>query len=199
MLMLLQNIILPILFSLSLWRAETPLVLKQDIDKDVNILNNTAVYISDNTTLNPSLQAIMNDMQFFMLAGNIDLAAASHSSSTKGKHEIQKWDFEEGDIKTILQITSPVALDTVITQRYLENRPPTQHRVNNKFVFRTYLVSTTNSPLKLFYLTEADQGLLEYKLDERHVQIGYPKKKEGLSDILPRFEEEIERLIKGLI
>jgi hypothetical protein len=81
-----------------------------------------------------------------------------------------------------------------VTQRYLE-RAATQHRIQNTFTFRAYAVSTSAGADHLYYLTEADQGLLEYQIGKRQVQISYPEPKEGLNDIFPKVEQELSAVL----
>ena len=196
--MILLNLILPLFFSFVI--ADTgQLHLQQDLQKDLaKLQQNSRYFISDNSSLSPSLQGIANDLQLFALVSDLDLEKATHSQQQQGPHQVQQWTFSEGDIRQITQIQSEIQLDTVVTQRYLENRAPTQQRVMNDFTFRTYLVSTSREPAKLYYLTEATQGLLAYRLGERQVEINYADKKQGLVDVLPKYEAEIQALIQGL-
>ncbi len=195
--LLIQPILL--LFLLFFTQNDGSLHLAQEIEKDLKVLNSTPVFISDNTSASPTVQTIANDLQLFQVIASIDLRAGKYSQTTQGNHKIQKWQFPEGQIKAIYQIESVIALDTVVTQRYLENRAPTQHHIRNNFTFRTYAVSTANSPIKLHYFTEAEQGLLEYNIDDRQVQINYPDTKEGLSDILQKVEEEVDRVLHAVM
>ena len=191
------HLLLPVLFTF-FYSQVADLQLAQDIRKDAQILENTSVYISDNSSFSPSLQTIASDLQLFLVTASIDLSQSRYSNSQQGKHLIHSWRFNDGDIKAIHQIDTSVDLDTVVTQRYLENRAPTQQRIQNSFKFRTYVVSTASTPIKLYYLTEDEQGLLEYKIDDRHVELIYPKKKNGLSDIMPKLRGELDRLVVGL-
>jgi hypothetical protein len=199
------QLLFPLLFSFFLTQPSHPqpaqdvnLRLSEDIYKDAGILANTSVYISDNTSPNPSLQTVDNDLQLFLVLTSIDLSQSRYSHSRQGKHWVHTWRFDNGQIRAIHQIETTIALDTVVTQRYLENRAPTQQRIMNNFVFRTYAVATDTSPMKLYYLTEEEQGLLEYKINDRHVAIIYPKIKSGLSDIMPKLKDELDRLVVGL-
>ncbi|WP_018477282.1 hypothetical protein [Pontibacter roseus] len=189
--------LLPVLLSFLLYQV-ADLQLARDINKDAQILDSTSVYISDNASLSPSLQTVANDLQLFQVMASIDLSQSGYTSQQRGKHLVHTWRFGEGPIKAIHQIETAIALDTVVTQRYLENRAPTQQRIMNKFTFRTYAVSTAAAPIKLYYLTEEEQGLLEYKIDERQVELIYPKKKQGLSDIMPKLKDELDRLVVEL-
>lgn len=198
------QLLFPVLFSLFLsypallQPQDVNLRLSEDIRKDATILANTPVYISDNTSPSPSLQTVDNDLQLFLVMTSIDLSQSRYSHSRQGKHQIHTWRFDDGQIRAIHQIETTVALDTVVTQRYLENRAPTQQRIMNNFVFRTYAVATDASPMKLYYLTEEEQGLLEYKIDARHVEFVYPERKAGLSDLMPKLKDELDRLVVGL-
>ena len=174
----------------------TSLHLQQDLEKDIALLTKDSRYfISDNSTQTPSVQTVARDLQLFQLAANLDLSNAAHSSEIMGEHRVDLWRFDEGGIRAIYQIESNILLDTVITQRYLDNRTPTQQRITNDFTFRTYIVSTDSAPAKLFYLTEAAQGLLAYRLGEKEVAINYAEKKEGLTDVLPGYINEVQRLV----
>ncbi|ARS36202.1 hypothetical protein [Pontibacter actiniarum] len=192
--MTLLQTLLPLLLSFML--TDTPeLHLQQDLQKDLAKLQQSNRYfISDNSTLNPSLQGLAQDLQLFALVANLDLSQASYQAQQQGPHRVEQWLFSEGEIRSITQVQSNVAVDTVVTQRYLENRPPTQQRIQNNFTFRTYLISTSSGQAKLYYLTEAEQGLLAYRLGERQVEIGYTAAKEGLSDVLPAYRQEVKRL-----
>ena len=191
--------LLPLYFFLLFDQAGT-LPLNRDLDRDLRILNQTSVYISDNTSLSPSVEMIANDLQLFRVIASIDLANAGYSSSKKGSHTVQQWRFKDGgEIRAIYYVESEIALDTVVTQRYLENRAPSQHRIRNTFLFRTYAVSTADNPVKLYYLSEADQGLLKYTIDARQVALIYPTKKEGLSDVLPKVEEQVDRVLHAVM
>ncbi len=172
--------------------------LADDISKDAAILTNTSLYISDSSTPNPSLQTVDSDLQLFLMINRMDLSQSKYSHQRRGKHQIHSWRFEEGSIKGIHQIETTIALDTVVTQRYLENRAPTEQRIQNTFTFRTYAISTTDALIKLYYLTEIEQGLLEYKIDDRHVELVYTKKKQGLSDVMPKVKDELDQLIVRL-
>ncbi|MDX5418433.1 MAG: hypothetical protein LPK09_04390 [Hymenobacteraceae bacterium] len=191
------HLLLPILLSFFMSQS-ADLRLLQDIKKDAQTLGNTSVFISDNATLSPSLQTVDSDLQLFLVVASIDLSQSRYSKSQHGKHLVHTWAFDEGNIKAIHQIETSFKLDTVVTQRYLENRAPTQQRIMNDFMFRTYAVSTNDSLIKLYYLTEDEQGLLEYKIDDRHVELVYPKKKNGLSDLLPKMKDELDRLVVSL-
>ncbi|PKV66343.1 packaged DNA stabilization protein [Pontibacter ramchanderi] len=187
-------LLFPVLFSM-LFSQQTNLQLADDIRKDAQLLANTSVFISDNATLSPSLQTVDSDMQLFLVTASIDLSLSRYSAKQLGKHHVQTWRFNEGNITAIHQIETSIDLDTVVTQRYLENRAPTQQRIQNNFQFRTYAVSTADAPIKLYYLTEAEQGLLEYKIDDRHVELVYSKKKQGLSDLMPKVKDELDQLV----
>jgi hypothetical protein len=197
--MLLFQTILPLFFFLLFAQADT-LPLNRDIDKDLRILDHTSVYISDNTSLSPTVEMIATDLQLFRVAASITLVNSNYSSNRQGSHTVHQWLFKDrGEIKAIYQIESVIKLDTIVTQRYLENRPPSQHRIQNNFTFRTYVVSTTADPVKLYYMSEAEQGLLKYNIDARQVVLIYPSNKEGLSDILPKVEEEVDRVLKSVM
>lgn len=191
------TLLFPLLLSLFLAQGTT-LQLAEDIRKDAQILGNTSVFISDNATFSPSLQTVDSDLQLFLVTASINLSQSRYSAKQQGRHHVQTWRFDEGHIKAIHQIETTIALDTVVTQRYLENRPPTQQRIQNDFTFRTYTVSTADAPIKLYYLTEAEQGLLEYKIVDRHVELVYTKKKQGLSDLMPKVKDELDQLVVGL-
>ncbi|MFD2513614.1 hypothetical protein ACFSRY_07030 [Pontibacter locisalis] len=193
--MMLLNTILPLLLSFVLSGPEQ-LRLQQDIQKDADLLRSSRYFISDNTSETASLQTIQNDLQLFGLVSNLDLSNATYSERQQGPHQVKQWKFDEGDLYSITQIESNIHLDTVITQRYLENRPPSQHRITNDFTFRTYQVATSSDPDKLVYLTEAEQGLLAYKLGEKRVEISYTSPKRGLNDLLPEYKEEVQKLLK---
>jgi len=195
--MLLIQTILPFLFLLQTITGNYN--LKQDLEKDLKQLSTSPVFISDNTSETPSVQTIAHDLQLFGVVATIDLSKSKYSQRTQGKYKIQKWQFAGGIIKAIYQLETTIALDTVVTQRYLENRAPSQHRIQNNFTFRTYAVSTSESADHLFYFTEAEQGLLEYRIGNRQVQVNYPSKKEGLSDILPKVEDEISAVLVSVM
>ena len=192
----LLSLLLPLLFTYITAVAPT-LHLQQDLEQDLEQLTKDSRYfISDNSTETPTVQTVANDLQLFQLAANLDLSKASHSSKVIKNHQVSVWRFPDGDIKSIYQIESKVQLDTVITQRYLDRRTPTQKRITNDFTFRTYAISTHTEPLKLYYLTEKTQGLLSYHLGEKQVEITYAAPKEGLSDVLPKYKEEVKQLLQ---
>ncbi|WP_299824206.1 hypothetical protein [uncultured Pontibacter sp.] len=193
--MMLLHAILPLLFSFIL--ADTgQLKLQQDIQKDVTQLQQSNRYfISDNTSETASLQHMLADLQLFGMIASLDLSKAGHSQQQQGQHQVQQWLFEEGEIRSIKQVESIIALDTVVTQHYLENRPPSQHRITNNFVFRAYQVSTATEPAKLFYLTEESQGLLLYRLGKKQVDISYTAAKNGLNHLLPKYQAEVTAIL----
>ncbi|MBX0333156.1 hypothetical protein K3G39_07890 [Pontibacter sp. HSC-14F20] len=191
------SLLFPILVSF-IFSQDSNLQLSQDLNKDAKILANTSVFISDNATLSPSMRTVESDLELFYVMSSINISQSKYSAGQQGKHHVQTWRFDEGNIKAIHQIETTIALDTVVTQRYLENRAPTQQRIQNNFKFRTYTVSTTDALIKLYYLTEDEQGLLEYKIDDRHVELVYPKKKQGLSDLMPKVKDELDRLVVEL-
>ncbi|GAA4440252.1 hypothetical protein GCM10023188_37280 [Pontibacter saemangeumensis] len=188
--------LLPLLLFYAL--AVAPgLRLQQDLEKDLaHLTGDSRYFISDNSTQTPSVQTVANDLQLFRLAADLDLSNAAHSSQSRGEHRVDIWRFEEGEIKSIYQIESNILLDTVITQRYLDNRTPTQQHITNNFTFRSYAVSTADAPLKLYYLTEAEQGLLAYRLGEKQVEINYAAKKEGLTDVIEGYKKEVAQLLR---
>ncbi|MFD3000842.1 hypothetical protein ACFS7Z_10755 [Pontibacter toksunensis] len=189
------SLLLPLLYTFAVALAPG-LHLQQDLERDLaRLTKDSRYFISDNSTLSPSVETVAADLQLFQLAASLDLAKASHSSYTIGNHQVDVWQFTEGDIKSVYQIESAVHLDTVVTQRYLDNRTPTKKRITNDFSFRSYAISTATEPLKLYYLTEASQGLLSYHLGKKQVEITYAATKEGLADILPRYREEIKQIL----
>lgn len=191
--------LLPLLFTLLIAVAPT-LHLQQDLEQDLaRLMKDSRYFISDNSTQTPSVETVAADLQLFQLSANLDLSNASHSSNTIGNHQVDVWQFPEGDIKSIYQIESTVRLDTVVTQRYLDNRTPTKKQITNDFTFRSYAISTATEPLKLYYLTEANQGLLTYHLGKKQVEITYATTKEGLADVLPRYREEIKQLLNNYV
>ena len=197
--MMILNTILPLLFSF-LFASSGELKLQQDIQKDVTKLQQSKQYfISDNTTETATLQNIISDLQLFNLAANLDLSQARYSQQQHGQHLLKQWHFPDGDVKSISQLESTIALDTVVTQRYLENRPPTQHRIQNNFTFRVYQVATASEPAKLFYLSEIDQGLLMYKLGKKEAHISYLSPKNGLNHLLPVYQEEVKRILDDIM
>jgi len=196
--MLLLHWLFPFLFFYV--QADTNhLHLQRDVAKDVAKLEQHGRYfISDNSSLSPSVEDVYEDLQLFALVANINLSQAQYTAQQLGQHYVQQWTFPEGDIRRITQAQSNVALDTVVTQRYLEKRPPTQRRITNDFTFRSYLIDTASEPGKLFYLTENEQGLLAYRLGEKQVEINYSNKKEGLVDVLPKYRKQVENLLQQL-
>jgi hypothetical protein len=178
----------------------TQLNLGADIAKDWAILQKDSRYfISDNASDNPSIQTIESDLQIIQVVAAIDLSNSVYSSRQRGDWLVHKWQFEDSSIKAIYQFERTIALDTVVTETYLDNKAPTQRKIQNNFTFRSYAVSTNDSPLKFYYLTEQDQGLLEYQVEKRKVEINYSTKKEGLSDVLPKVQKEMESLLAELI
>lgn len=191
----LLSILLPLSF---LFTDTTQLRLQQDLHKDLSQLQQSKSYfISDNSNLSPTVQTVAEDLQLFALVAQLDLSQAVYIQQQQGQHQIHRWKFDEGEIRSIVQIQSNIAMDTVVTQRYLENRAPTQHRVQNSFTFRTYFVSTASEQNKLYYLTEEQQGLLAYRLGEKQVEVTHASAKEGLSDILPKYKEEVRQLVSS--
>ncbi|WP_242916692.1 hypothetical protein [Pontibacter liquoris] len=198
--MLFIHTILPWLLPLFILGTPDTLLLQQDMAQDLaRLQGNSGYYISDNGSASPSLQTVAADLQLFAVAAGMDLSQATYTTNRQGNHQVDKWQFAAGEIRTIYQIRSTVHLDTVVTQQYLDNRPPTRQHITNNFTFRTYAVATASNPLKLYYLTEQDQGLLTYSIGERQVQLGYARKKEGLVDVLPQLEQEVNRLLKSTV
>lgn len=196
--MLLIQTILPFLLLL-LNTQSGNYSLRQDLEKDAKILSSGPVFITDNTSASPTIDQVAHDLQLFGVAATIDLSKTNYSTENRQGHAVQKWKFTEGAIKAIYQIETTIVLDTVVVQRYLENRAPTQHRVQNTFTFRAYAVTMANNTAGLFYLTEVQQGLLNYRIGNRHIQLNYPAKKEGLSDIQPAIEAELDKLLSQLL
>lgn len=196
--MLLIQTILPLLLLLLPVQSGN-YMLQQDLEKDAKILSGGPVFITDNTSASPTINHVAHDLQFFGVAATIDLSKSNYSTENRQGHAVQKWKFSEGPVKAIYQIETTVTLDTVVVQRYLENRAPTQHRVQNTFTFRTYGLVTAGRSLSMYYFTEAQQGLLEYRLGDRHILLNYPTKKEGLSDIQPAMQNEMDKLLSELL
>ncbi len=188
--------LLPWLLSYAL--AFSPVLqLQHDIARDYSRLaKGNSYFISDNSTQTPSLETVAHDLQLFQLVASLDLSKASHSSQTIGNDRVEVWQFPKGEIKRVYQIESTVHLDTVVTQRFLDNVPPRQQRITNDFTFRSYAVSTAGEPLKLFYLTAEDQGLLTYRLGEKQVEINYSASKEGLADVIEAYKKKVARLLR---
>ncbi|RDV16087.1 hypothetical protein DXT99_05295 [Pontibacter diazotrophicus] len=189
------SLLFPLFFTYML-AVGPSLRMQQDLEQDfARLEKDNRYFISDNSTQTPSVETVANDLQLFQLAASLDLSKANHSSQTIGNHQVDIWQLTEGDIKSIYQIESNIHLDTVVTQRYLDNRPPTQQRITNDFTFRSYAVSTATEPLKFYYLTEEDQGLLSYHLGDKQVEITYAATKEGLADVLQGYKEEVKQLM----
>ena len=191
--------LLPLLFTLLTAVAPT-LHLQQDLEQDLaRLTKDNRYFMSDNSTQTPSVETVAADLQLFQLTANLDLSKASHSSDTIGNHKVNVWQFPEGNIKGVYQIESTIRLDTVVTQRYLDNRTPTKKRITNDFTFRSYAISTATEPFKLYYLTEANQGLLTYHLGKKKVEITYAATKEGLADVLPGYKEEVKQILASYL
>lgn len=192
-------IILNSLFILffSFFQLVAQLDLGKDIQKDwARLQKDSRYFISDNSSDSPTLETIASDLQIINVVSAIDLSNSVYSGRLMDDWVMHKWQFDDSNIKAIYQFERTIKLDTVVTNTYLEKKAPTQQQVKNSFTFRAYAVSTNASPLKFYYLTEEDQGLLEYKVDDRYVQVNYAKKKEGLSDIIPRVQKELKFLIE---
>lgn len=188
------NTLLPLLFFF-LFADTGTLHLQETIKNNLAKLEASKSYfISDNSSLSPSLETIQDDMQLFTVIAGLDLSKANYEQHQQGTHLVERWSFEQGDIKDVYQIKSIMHLDSMVTQRYLDNRPPTQQHIVNDFTFQTYIVSTTTEPAKLYYLSETDQGLLSYSLGKKQVEISYNSTKEGLINILPKVKKEIQQL-----
>jgi len=182
------------LFSFFVDAAE--LGLGKDLQKDwAKLQQDGGYFISDNSSDAPSLETIASDLQVISVVSAIDLSNSVYSGRLVGDWVVHKWEFDDSSIEAIYQFERTIELDTVVTNKYLEKKAPTKQQIKNKFSFRAYAVSTTDAPLKAYYLTEEDQGLLEYKLGDKVVQVNYAKKKEGISDILPQVQQELEFLI----
>ncbi|AKD01980.1 hypothetical protein POKO110462_21065 [Pontibacter korlensis] len=193
---LLLNLLLPLCFIL---QDSSQLLLRQDLQKDFGKLQqNSSHFISDNSTLNPSVETVANDLQLFGLVANLDLSQATSTWQEYGSHQVRRWKFDEGNIRSITQIQSEMKLDTLVTQRYLDNKAPTQQHITNSFTFRTYLISTDSDKNKLYYQTENEQGLLSYQLGDKVVEITYASPKKGLADVLQPYRQEIEKLTSDL-
>jgi len=185
-------ILLPLSFILT---DSSKLHLQQDLQKDLRQLQqNDSHFISDNSSLTPSVETVAEDLQLFSLVASLDLSQASYTWQEEGPHQIHRWRLDEGEIRSITEIQSTILLDTVVTQRYADNKPSTQQHIQNSFTFRTYLVSTASQQNKLYYLTEEEQGLLAYRLGEKQVEITYSPPKKGLADVLPGFVRQIDKL-----
>lgn len=196
--MILLNTLILFLFSFYVEAAE--LTLGKDILKDWSKLQKDAGYfISDSSSDDPSLETIASDLQVISVVAAIDLSNSVYSGRLMGDWVVHKWEFDDSSIDAIYQFERTIALDTVVTNKYLEKKAPTKQQIKNNFTFRAYAVSTTDAPLKVYYLTEEDQGLLEYKLDDRTVQVNYAAKKEGISDILPQIQKELEFLFEETV
>jgi hypothetical protein len=196
--MLLIQTILPFLLLLLPVQSGN-YTLQQDLVKDAKILSGSPVFITDNTSATPTINHVAHDLKVFGLAATIDLSKSNYSTQSRNSHAIQKWEFKDGPIKAVYQIETTVAIDTIVVQRYLENRAPTQHRVQNTFTFRVYALTAADNSLSLYYLTEKEQGLLEYKIGDRHIHLNYPTKKEGLNDIQPAIQNGLDKLLSELI
>lgn len=193
---LLLSILLPLSFILT---DTTKLHLLQDLQKDLGQLQTSERhFISDNSSLSPSVETVVEDLQLFSLVANLNLSQASYTWQEQGPHQIHRWRLDEGNIRSITQIQSIIQLDTVVTQRYADNKPPTQQHIRNSFTFRTYLVSTASEQHKLYYLTEEEQGLLAYRIGEKQVKITYAASKAGLADVLPDFLRQLDNLTATL-
>lgn len=193
--MILLNTLFILFFSFFI--DATEFVLGKDIQKDwAKLQKDKDYFISDNASDDPSIQTIASDLQIIHVASAIDLSNSVYSGRLLGDWVVHKWEFEDSNIEAIYQFERTIALDTVVTNKYLENKPPTRQPIKNNFTFRAYAVSTKASPLKFYYLTEQDQGLLEYKVDDRTVQVNYATKKEGISDILPKMQKELEFVVE---
>lgn len=194
--MIQATLILPLLLSYLLGFGPS-LQLQQDLEKDYALLmQHQGYFISDNSTETPSVQTVATDLALFQLVAGLDLSKAEQQSYTSGNHAVTVWQLPEGDIRKVYQVESQLHLDTVVTQRYLDNRPATQQRLVNDFTFRSYTVATADNATKLYYLTEATQGLLGYKLGEKEVVINYSPAKEGLADVLPVYEKEVAEVLR---
>lgn len=193
--MILVNTLFILFFSLFTQAAQ--LNLGKDIQKDwAKLQKDSRVFISDNSSDTPSLETIASDLEIIHVVSTIDLSNSVYSGRLMGDWVVHKWEFEDSNIKAIYQFERTMALDTVVTDKYLEKKAPTQQKVKNNFTFRAYMVTTTATPLKFFYLTEQEQGLLEYKVDKRTVQVNYATQKNGLSDIMPSIQKELNFLIE---
>ncbi|MHA6248891.1 hypothetical protein ACXYMU_13190 [Pontibacter sp. CAU 1760] len=189
------SLLLPLLLSYLLAFSPT-WHLPQDLQQDyTRLTQNGGYFISDNSTPTPSVQTVASDLALFQLVANLDLSGAKTQHYTSGNHTVTVWQLPEGDIRKVYQVESQLHLDTVVTQRYLDNRRPTQQRLVNDFTFRSYTVATADDATKLHYLTEATQGLLGYKLGEKEVVINYSPAKEGLADVLPVYEKEVAQAL----
>ncbi len=183
-----------ILSFLLLWLQSGEFMLKQDLMKDAKILSGSSVFISDNTHVSPTIKHIAHDLQLFGLAASIDLGKATHTSENRQGTAIQHWALPEGNIRDLYQVDLSIVTDTIVDQHYLV-KPSTQQRLSIDSSFRAYILVAENGPV-LYYLTELDQGLLQYRIGEREVQLNYPNKKEGLSDVMPMVEAEMDQLLK---
>ncbi|TPE43487.1 hypothetical protein [Pontibacter mangrovi] len=196
MIKLALSILLPLTFILP---DTSQLQLLQDLKQDLQQLQSgNSHFISDNSTLSPSVETVAQDLQLFGLIAHLDLSQASYTWQEQGQHQVHRWKFDEGDIRSIVEIQSSIPLDTVVTVRYLDGKPPTQQHIANTFTFRAYFISTVDTPNKLYYLTEEEQGLLGYRLGEKLVEVTYASAKKGLSDVLPRYKEEVRQLVLQL-
>jgi hypothetical protein len=190
--------LLPLLFSFVL-KADDTFKLKQDLLADADKLQHSKGYfISDNSSETASILNIIQDLKLFGLVATLDLGSATLSQRQIGQHNISKWTFKTGELESITQLESSIALDTIITQHYLEDRPPSQHRIKNNFLFRTYQVALKGQPNKLFYLTETDQGLLTYSVGDKTVSLSYKSAKQGLNDLLPEFKTKVRDILGKL-
>jgi hypothetical protein len=193
--MILLNTLFIFLFSFFLNAAE--LNLGKDIQKDwAKLQKGNGYFISDNKSDSPTLETIVSDLQIINVAATIDLSNSVYSGRLIGEWVVHKWEFDDSTLDAIYQLERTVAIDTVVTNKYLENRPPTRQQIKNNFTFHAYVISTKNKPIKFFYLTEKEQGLLEYKVGDRLVQINYAAKKEGISDILPQIQKELSFVVE---
>lgn len=193
--MILLNTLFILFFSFFI--DATELTLGKDIQKDwAKLQKDKDYFISDNASDDPSIQTIASDLQIIHVASAIDLSNSVYSGRLLGDWVVHKWEFDDSSIEAIYQFERTIALDTVVTNKYLENKAPTQQQIKNNFTFRAYAVSTTASPLKFYYLTEDVQGLLEYKVDDRAVQVNYATKIEGISDILPQVQKELKFVVE---
>lgn len=123
----------------------------------------------------------------------IDLTKYQHSSSTIGKHSINKWTSTKSKIKEVIRVITVVPVDTVISERMLDGTISSTHHIKTSFEFTTYRFITISQAYS--YLTIEGEGLTEYGIGNEIFNISYESIPLGLSEIYLRTKREIKGVL----
>lgn len=175
--------------------------LSRDLKNDYQILKTARYYIEGNMNGKSgyrSLTEVSADFKMFRTIVKTDLSTFKFSQVTHGYFTLFKWQKSSGKIWAIYQLSVAMPVDTVFEQNSINSAGPKEKfHVKTTINYSAYKIELAGENGTITYLTQKGQGLENYSIDNKKIEIAYESVVLQPASVSPKLREAIIRMIPG--